>query len=66
MTDMQMMNIKEKLDEANARSKDFARQMTLINERLLAAKKARKTLKAAMKEVEAELLELLGASVLTS
>lgn len=62
---MQIVDVKEKLVEANAKSKNFALHMSLINERLLAANKARKTLNAAMKEVEGDLLELLGTSMLT-
>ena len=62
---MQIMDIQEKLAEASARSRDFANHMAFIQERLLAAKKARKTLNAAMREVEGELLDLLGTSILT-
>lgn len=62
---MQIMDIQDKLAEASARSKDFANQLTLIQERLQAAKKARKTLNAALKEVEKDLLELFDTSILT-
>jgi type II secretory ATPase GspE/PulE/Tfp pilus assembly ATPase PilB-like protein len=62
---MQIMDIQDKLAQANAKSRDFANTIALLQDRLLAAKKARKTLNAALKDVEGELLEMLGTSILT-
>ena len=62
---MSILDVKEKLEEANARSRDFAQNMSAFRDRLLAAHKANKSLRAALKEVEPQLLELLGTSMLT-
>jgi len=59
------IDIQDKLAEASAKSRDFANNIAALQERLLAAKKARKTLNAALREVEADLLELLGAGIIT-
>ena len=58
-----MLDIEKKLAEANARSKDFAKAMADINDRLVAERKRRKSLQQAMKLVEKELQELLGARI---
>lgn len=62
---MEIMNIQDKLAEASARSRDFANQLTRIQELLRAAKKAKKSLNAALKEVERNLLELVNADMIT-
>jgi type II secretory ATPase GspE/PulE/Tfp pilus assembly ATPase PilB-like protein len=60
-----MLDIEKKLAEANTRSKDFAKAMADINDRLQKERKKRKSLQQAMKTVEADLLELLGARIMS-
>ncbi len=61
----EMLDLEKKLSEANARSRDFTRGMAKLSETLIREKKARKTLQQALKTVEPELLEILGAHFLT-
>ena len=60
-----MLDIEKKLAEANARSKDFAKAMADINDRLQQERKRRKSLQQAMKVVEKDLLDLLGAHIMS-
>ena len=60
-----MLDIEKKLAEASARSKDFAKAMGDISDRLQKERKKRKTLQQAMKTVESDLMELLGARIMS-
>lgn len=62
---MKMENIEEKVAAAAARSREFNTRLAEIHQCISRAKKVRKSLRAAMQEVEKELLELLDTSIIT-